>query len=130
MCREPLSGDAVASRIDHEVLAVDEAEPPQLVEQREMMRRVARTGMQAADPINPSRFLRARRERPRSRRDAEQRDEVAPSHSITSSARTRIDVGIWRRRALAVLTLMISSTLVACWTGKSAGFPRLRIRPV
>jgi hypothetical protein len=31
MYREPLGGHAVASRINHEVLAVDEAEPPQLV---------------------------------------------------------------------------------------------------
>src|SRR5262249_15034147 len=81
-----LSGHAVTSRIDYEVLAVDKAEPPQLVEQREMMRRVAWTGMQAADAINPSGFLRARRERPRDRRAAEQRDELAPVHSITSSA--------------------------------------------
>jgi hypothetical protein len=32
-------------------------------------------------------LLRARRERPRSRRAAEERDERAPLHSITSSAR-------------------------------------------
>ena len=32
-------------------------------------------------------LLRARRERPRRRRAAEQRDELAPFHSITSSAR-------------------------------------------
>ena len=32
--------------------------------------------------------------------------------------------------ALAVLRLMYSSTLVACWTGRSAGFSPLRIRPV
>jgi len=38
-------------------------------------------------------LLRARRERP-SRRAAEQRDEVAPLHSITSSARaSSIGVG-------------------------------------
>src|SRR5258707_15710869 len=82
MCREPLSGHAVTSRIDHEVLAVDEAEPPQLVEQREMMRRVAWTGVQAADAINPSEFLRARRERPHSRSAAEQRDAADPVTSI------------------------------------------------
>jgi hypothetical protein len=39
-----------------------------------------------ADPPNPLRLLRARRERPRRRRAAEERDELAPSHSITSSA--------------------------------------------
>jgi hypothetical protein len=31
--------------------------------------------------------------------------------------------------ALAVLRLMNSSTLVTCWTGRSAGFSPLRIRP-
>jgi hypothetical protein len=41
--------------------ALDEAEPPQLVIQREMMRRIAWTGVQAAEAINPSGFLRARR---------------------------------------------------------------------
>src|SRR5262249_54315836 len=35
------------------------------------------------------RLLRARRERPRRRRAAEQRDELATFHSITSSARAR-----------------------------------------
>jgi hypothetical protein len=35
---------------------------------------------------SPNRLLRARRERP-CRRAAEQRDDVAPVHSITSSAR-------------------------------------------
>src|SRR5215475_12841929 len=34
-------------------------------------------------------LLRARRERPRDRRAPEQRDELAPFHSITSSARAR-----------------------------------------
>jgi hypothetical protein len=28
------------------------------------------------------------------------------------------------------LRLMISSTFVVCWTGRSAGFSPLRIRPV
>jgi hypothetical protein len=37
--------------------------------------------------------LRARRERPSSYRAAEQRDEIAPFHSITSSARCRNDSG-------------------------------------
>jgi hypothetical protein len=51
--------------------ALDEAEPPQLVIQREMMRRIAWTGVQAAEAINPSGFLRARRERPRCRSAAD-----------------------------------------------------------
>ena len=39
------------------------------------------------------RLLRPRRKRPRCSRTAEKRDELAPPHSITSSARGRSDVG-------------------------------------
>src|SRR5213593_4530376 len=48
-------------------------------------------------------------------------------HSITSSARTRIDCGIVRPSALAVLRLMISSKLVGCATASSPGLAPLRI---
>jgi len=54
------------------------------------------------------------RERPRGSRAV--RDERATVHSITSSARTSRAVGIVRPSVLAVLRLMISSTLVACPT--------------
>src|SRR5258708_3912498 len=63
-----------------------------------------------------------------SRRTAEQRDELAPPHSITSSARNSGEVGTTRPSALAVLRLMISSIFVTCCTGRSAGFSPLRIR--
>jgi len=43
--------------------------------------------MQEHDAPHPLALLRARRERPRRRAAAEQHDEVAPSHLITSSAR-------------------------------------------
>jgi hypothetical protein len=43
--------------------------------------------------------LRARRERPRSRRTTKQRDERAPLHSITSSARASSLSGIVTPRA-------------------------------
>src|SRR5262249_52271993 len=59
------------------------------------------------------RLLRARREQPRRRRAAEQRDERAALHSITSSARARKDSGIVRPIAFAALTLTTSSNLVA-----------------
>src|SRR5215470_7424784 len=78
---------AVTSRIDHEILAVDEAEPPHLLEEREMMQRIARTGVQAAEAIDPPGFLRARRERPRSRA-AEQRDEIASVHCAIPPVRS------------------------------------------
>src|SRR5262249_34524234 len=49
-------------------------------------------------------------------------------HSITSSARSRKDSGIFSPMARAVLRLTTSSNLVGCWTGKSAGFSPLRMR--
>src|SRR5262249_34828575 len=60
------------------------------------------------------RLLRARHARRRKRhgRAAEQRDKVAASHSITSSARARSDVGTMRPSALAVGRLITSSSLV------------------
>ena len=57
-------------------------------------RKAAKYGCRASDASTSEepdhrhcRLLRARRERPRRRRAAEQRDELAPLHSITSSAR-------------------------------------------
>src|SRR5262245_4827589 len=67
------------------------------------------------------RLLRACGESPRNRRAAEQRDELAPPHSITSSARSRNDSGIWRPSALAVVRLTTRSNLVGCSTGISPG---------
>ena len=56
---------------------------------------------------------------------------VAPmAHSITSSARARRVGEIVSSSARAVLRLMKSSTLVACWTGRSAGLAPARILPV
>jgi hypothetical protein len=58
----------------------------------------------------------------------EPRDELAPLHSITSSARASSVGGTVRSRALAVLRLMTTSYLVGACTGRSAGFSPLRIR--
>src|SRR5215468_3889123 len=77
---------------------------------------------------NRHRLLRTRRERP-CRRAAEQRDERAPPHSISSSARPDSGSGTVMPSVLAVLRLMNSSTFVACCTGRSAGFSPLRTRP-
>src|SRR5262249_41480539 len=72
--------------------------------------------------------LRARRERPRSRA-AEQRDELAAPHSITSSARASSFSGTVRPSILAVWALMTSPNLADCTTGRSAGLAPLRMRP-
>ena len=51
-------------------------------------------------------------------------------YSIASSARPTSERGKVTPRVLAALRLIISSTLVTCWTGRSAGLSPLSIRPV
>src|SRR6266516_6817862 len=75
-------------------------------------------------------LLRACRERPRRRRATEQRDEFAASHSITSSAIASTPGGIVRSSDLATLRLIISSNLLDCTTGSSAGREPLKILPL
>src|SRR5712691_11636239 len=74
------------------------------------------------------RLLRMRCERPSHRRAGEQRDELAPLHSITSSARASSVGGTSSPSTLAVLRLITSSYLVAACTGRSAGFSPLSMR--
>src|SRR5262249_8577366 len=84
---------------------------------------------QHADASHALALLGARRQRPRRRRTAEQRDERAPSHhSITSSARASSVAGTSMPSAFAVLRLMTNSYLVGACTGRSAGFSPLRMR--
>src|SRR5262249_5578214 len=82
---------------------------------------------QHADAPHPLRMLRTSSERPRSRRAAEQHDELAALHSITSSARARIPGGNVSPIALAVLRLTASSNLTGCSTGRSAGLVPCKI---
>src|SRR5262249_16092403 len=82
---------------------------------------------QHADAPQPARLLRVRRKRPR-RRTPEKRDELASSHSITSSARASKVGGISKASAFAVLRLITRSNLVGACTGKSAGFSPRRMR--
>src|SRR5262249_54218080 len=78
-----------------------------------------------ADPPDPL-ALCTRRERPR-RRAAHERDEVAPLHSLTSSASASSFAGTSRPSALAATTLMTSSYRLGISTGKSPGFVPLRM---
>src|SRR5262249_23418883 len=91
-------------------------------------RRRRRGRAQEPDDRQFRRLLCARRERPRHRRAAEQRDELAARHSITSSARASSLSGTVNPSALAVFRLMTSSYLVGACTGRSAGFSPLRMR--
>ena len=75
--------------------------------------RIVRSGGQEhANASHALALLRPRHEWP-SRRAAEQRDELAPFHSITSSARTKIDGGTVRPSAWAVLAF----TAISNFTG-------------
>src|SRR5262249_17763997 len=77
----------------------------------------------------PRRLLRARRERPCGSHAAEQRDELAAIHSITSSERACRVGGTSKPGALAVLRLIPSSKVVGCTTGRSPGLAPPRMRP-
>src|SRR5262249_17731909 len=72
---------------------------------------------QHSNAPHPLGLLRARRERPRSRA-AKQPDELAPLHSITSSAVASSLSGTVRPSILAVEALITSSNLLDCTTGK------------
>src|SRR5262249_52154376 len=80
-----------------------------------------------ADPPHAVALLRSRSERP-CRCAADERDEFAPAHSITSSARASRVGGTMRPIAFAALRLMTSSYLTGACTGRSPGFSPLRMR--
>src|SRR5262249_4428282 len=102
----------------------------QLYEHRETSLLGCRFGRthEHADPSHPVGLLRARRERPR-RRPADERDERAALHSITSSAATSSLSGTVSPSVRAVWLLMTSSNFEDCRTGRSPDFAPLRTRP-
>jgi hypothetical protein len=53
---------------------------------------------QHAKPSTAIPLLRARRQRPRGRRAAEERDELAPSHNVQPQASERLDYSTLRAR--------------------------------
>src|SRR5262245_37333169 len=81
------------------------------------------------DPPHTLVLLRAGRERPRGRRAAEQRDELAAfhlrGHSITSSAPAESPIGTSIPSARAVLRLSTNSNLTIWITGSSPGLSPL-----
>src|SRR6516164_2261329 len=109
--RQPVSLTLVRTVLNRDVLALDEACFLEALAERSHA--LVRNRSTAEKPDDRHcRLLRVRCERPR-RRAAEQRDEIAPLHSITSSARARKDSGIVRPSFFAALMLTTSSNLVA-----------------
>src|SRR5262245_48606463 len=90
---------------DRDILALDIAGFIQALTERGREGHIARSCRAVEKPDHRHRrLLRARRERPRRRRAAEKRDELAAphlgGHSITSSASASSLSGIWRPSAL------------------------------
>src|SRR5262249_23930318 len=113
------------SVFDREVLTLDVTKIPEPSSQ--CLNEVGETGRREIAKTHHA-LLRPRPERPRGRA-AEQRDELAALHSITSSARASRVGGTSRPSALAVFRLITSSKLVGCCTGRSAGLAPFKIRP-
>src|SRR5262245_23026612 len=111
--RASAASPALQANIDAEILAFNPSQLTKFLDECREIRLPRRVGRRAihehADAPNAlARLLRARCERPR-RRAAEQRDERAAFHSITSSARCCRNQGTSMPSALAVLRLMTSS---------------------
>jgi len=111
---------------DRHVLALDKARLFEALPESPQKLLVLRCGGEDPD-YRHLRLLRARRERPGYCSAADQCDERASPHSITSSASNWIELGTSRPIVLAVCALMRSSNLVNCKAGGSAGFAPLRI---
>src|SRR6516165_124787 len=90
---------------DRDVAALDKAHAAKALAKPSLHLRGGRTRAAAQIPDHRHWLpLRARRDRPRRRRAAEQRDELATPHSITSSAMASKRSGMVRPNALAVLS--------------------------
>src|SRR5262245_4910002 len=115
--------------LDHDILALDVAGfANALPECGQIACTISKRRAAEKSDHRHRRLLRASRERPRGGRAADQRQEFAPLHSITSSARASSEGGTSMPSALAVLRLSTSSYLVGACTGRSAGFSPLRMR--
>src|SRR5258708_214111 len=129
-CQQPVILACGPAVFDPDVLALDISAVGQtLPECRDNRRIVAKRPAVEEPDHRHRRLLPARRERPCHGCTAKKRDELAPPHSITSSARASSLSGIVMPSALAVLRLMTRSNFVGCTTGRSPGLAPLRIRP-
>src|SRR5262249_9850202 len=127
-----LAGAIAASlhpaRLDRDGVALDPAKlmQPLLESGNPLALRRGRSRAKIPDRRQLPRLLRVRRKRPRRCCAAKQHDELAPLHSITSSAIASSDGGTVMPSILAVSALMTSSNFDDCTTGRSAGFAPLR----
>ena len=128
--RQTIEPSLGVSVLDRDILADDKAGLLQSLQERGPL---GCFGLRrAAAEIANYRHARLRRGPKRRQRGGgvDQREELAASHSMTSSARARIDGGTFKPSVSAVLRLTTSWNVVGCSTGRSEGFSPLRIRPV
>src|SRR5439155_3400935 len=112
---------------DRNILSLDVAGFAQSLAERGYIRG-NRTGRRSAeDTDHRHRLLLGAQRRGRGHRAAQNEHEFAVVHSMTSSARARIDGGTVRPSACAVLRLTTSSKVAGSWTGRSAGLAAFRI---
>src|SRR5437763_6944927 len=116
---------------DDQVLALDITEIAQARPEGldTALRSSSGTETQKSDPPNSAGLLGARDQGPCRQYSAAEQQQIAPVHSMTSSARASSDCGTVSPSAFAVLRLMTNSNLVGCSTGRSAGLAPLRIFP-
>src|SRR6516165_3869282 len=118
------------TKCDYGILTLDETHLTQtFVKGCDYLAGVARRSATKKSDYRHRALLRMRPCRPCNCRPANDGNELAPPHSITSSARASSVGAISRSSARAVGRLMINSNLVACTTGRSAGLAPLRMRP-
>src|SRR5262245_27795925 len=128
-CWQPINLPLSREIIDYDVLAFDIAGFVQAFADRCKEVRPAFGVWKEVEMSNDRQWLLLRPygERP-CHRAADKRDELAPSHSITSSARASRVGGTSRPSSFAVLRLITISYLVGFCTGRSAGLSPLRMR--
>src|SRR6516225_11280607 len=119
----------VLNKIDRQVVAFDIAQLAQAILECDVLGHQAWRPGDDADMENAGRCLVGIRGRSGEADQKSHAKQPASSHSITSSARARIEGGMVRPSALAVFRLTTSSNVVGCWTGRSAGLAPLRILP-
>src|SRR5262249_52348523 len=111
--RESIELVLCPSELDRYVVAVDEIGFLQAVAERRYPIDGIDSRRRVENPDHRHRaLLRARRERPSNRRAADEGDELAPPHSITSSARASSVAGNSRPSASAVCKLTTNSNFV------------------
>src|SRR5271169_1874022 len=114
--------------LDRDGATLDPAEFTQSPHKSSRPRTIFRSiSAQEPDGRQLARLLRACSERPSDCRTAGKRDELAPSHSITSSARATTFVGISRPIAFAVFRLITNSNVTGWAKGRSSGLVPRRI---